>query len=97
MTVLPGGLIVYTLTYWNDGNQDANGVTLTNVVPPNSVFDASNSSSGWSCVDQDLPRSICTYTIGVLTADAIHRTVNFAVRVDAAPLPVRVEAIDNTA
>ncbi len=97
VTVLPGGLIVYTLTYWNDGNQDANGVTLTDVVPPNSVFDASNSSGGWSCVDGDIPGTICTYTIGVLTADAIHHTVNFAVRVDAAPLPVGVETIDNTA
>jgi LPXTG-site transpeptidase (sortase) family protein len=96
-TALPGGIIIYTLSYWNDGDQDANGTVLTDVVPNNTVFDSANSSSGWSCADGDLPGTSCTYTVGVLPADAIHHTLNFAVRVDTAPLPVGVELIENTA
>ena len=50
-TAVPGGTIAYTLTYANDGNQDATGVALSDVVPANTTFDAGGSTAGWSCAN----------------------------------------------
>lgn len=53
-TVIPGGLIVYTIIYTVTGNEMANGVTLTDALPANTSFD--------SC-----PTSLCNVNNGVVT------------------------------
>lgn len=88
--VAPGGIIIYSLSYKNQGNQGATGVVLAETVPEHSTFDSSASSSGWSCSGAS-----CQLEIGALAAGA-GDTVNFAVKVDN-PLPAGVTQISNSA
>jgi len=94
-TTIPGGTVVYTLTYANVGDQDATGVEITETVPPNTTFDAGLSDSGWDCVEGDPAGTVCTLTVGDLAAGA-GSAVDFAVTVDN-PLPASVIQISNTA
>lgn len=88
-TSVPGGVVVYTLTYSNVGDQDATGVVITETVPTYSTFNAGASSAGWSCIG-----TTCTYTVGDLPAGAAAQTTNFAVTVDST-LPSGVDEIYN--
>lgn len=98
VTTVPGGTVVYTLRYWNDGDQDAAGVVISETVPANSTFAAGASSAGWTCAGTT-PGSACTFTVGTLpgqTPAANADEVLFAVTVDN-PLAAGVQQIDNTA
>ncbi len=44
----PGALVTYTLSYRNDGNQNATGVFVTQSLPVGATFDAAASSPGWT-------------------------------------------------
>ena len=88
--VAPGGIIVYTLLYKNQGNQEATGIVLTETVPDQSTFDSSASNSSWNCSDIN-----CQLEIGALAAGA-EAMVKFAVKV-ANPLPAGVTQISNSA
>lgn len=90
-SAVPGREVIYTLTYSNDGSQNATGVTISEQVPSLSSFSASASTSGWTCEG-----TTCTLAIGDLIADGESAEVAFAVRVDET-LPESVERIDNTA
>jgi uncharacterized repeat protein (TIGR01451 family) len=46
----PGKLLKYVITYGNRGNQNATGVTLTELVPVDTRFNRAQSNPGWSCV-----------------------------------------------
>jgi len=96
LTAKPGDTVVYVLGYRNKGNQDATGVTITEVVSANTTFNAASSSAGWSCAPDGNPGSTCTYTIGNLAAGAPAVNVNFAVTVDDT-LPAGVIELNNTA
>ncbi|MEM1080204.1 MAG: hypothetical protein AAGH65_01350, partial [Pseudomonadota bacterium] len=94
-TAVPGGTVVYTLSYSNVGNQDATGVFITDTVPVNTVFDPSSSTAGWVCSPDNSAGSSCTIALGDLPvgdSDA----VNFAIIVDN-PLPAGIDEIANTA
>jgi uncharacterized repeat protein (TIGR01451 family)/fimbrial isopeptide formation D2 family protein len=91
ISTTPGGVIAYTLTYTNAGNQDATGVSLTETVPANTTF----TGTGWSCTPNNNAGSICTFTVGTLNAGA-SGTASFAVTVNN-PLPLGVTQIANTA
>ena len=91
----PGAVIAYTLTYTNTGNQDATGVVITETVPANTTFNATGSTSGWSCADGALAGTTCTFTVGNLAAGASGSVV-FAVRVDAG-VPAGVTQVANSA
>ena len=95
VTATPGGIIVYTLTYRNQGDQDATGVVIREVVPANTRFNASISTSGWSCANGSPAGTACTYSVGSLPVGP-NRTVVFAVTVDS-PLPPGTVQIANTA
>ncbi len=95
VTVEPGDVVVYTLSYGNTGNQDATGVFITDTVPDHTSFDPAASSAGWSCMPDNSAGSLCTITIGDLDAGD-GGSVNFAVIVDN-PLPAGVDQIDNLA
>ncbi|MEW6505265.1 MAG: sortase [Chloroflexota bacterium] len=90
----PGGVIVYTLTYANNGNGAASGVVVTETVPLNTTFVAASSSAGWSCADGSAAGTTCTYTIGTLAGGGAGGTLTFAVRV-VNPLPAGVNQIEN--
>ena len=89
----PGATIEYLITYGNAGNQDATGVELEETVPTNTIFDAANSTAGWSCASGSGPGTVCNLTIGDLTVGTA--TATFAVVVDD-PLSAGVTEIDNT-
>lgn len=76
-SAVPGRGITYTLTFSNTGTQDATGVTLVEQLPNNSSFDASNSSSGWSCDGRT-----CRFTVGDLPADGESQSVTYAIVVN---------------
>ncbi|MFY9824779.1 MAG: SBBP repeat-containing protein [Thermoanaerobaculia bacterium] len=73
----PGDVLRYTIKAFNTGNQDAAPVTITDTVPPNSVFDAANSTAGWTCSPDNSAGSVCTFAVGTL-ATGDHATVTFA-------------------
>jgi LPXTG-site transpeptidase (sortase) family protein len=93
--VFPGDVVVYTLSYANAGNQDATGVTITEVVPVNTSFLTASSSAGWSCVDGAPAGTTCTFSIGALSAGG-SGSIAFAVQVSTA-IPAGVETIANSA
>jgi len=90
----PGDVVVYTLNYANNGDQDATGVTITETVPANSSFEPTASSPGWSCVPDGSAGSSCTFALGDLAGGAAG-TLLYAVLVDD-PLPLDVSALVNT-
>ena len=93
-TVSPGGVITYTITYENQGNQEATGVVITETVPANTTFNAASSlPTVWSCADASPAASSCTFTVASLPAGA-NGTATFAVTVDN-PLPAGVHATTN--
>ena len=73
----PGDVVRYTIKYFNTGNEDAAGVTVTDTVPPLTVFDPVSSTAGWSCAPNNNAGSLCTFFVGNLAAGA-HGTVVFA-------------------
>ena len=95
VTATPGGVILYTLTYRNQGDQSATGVVIREVVPANTRFNASRSTSGWSCANASPAGTVCTYSVGTLPVGP-SRTVVFAVTIDN-PLPPGTVQISNTA
>jgi uncharacterized repeat protein (TIGR01451 family) len=80
VSVEPGGTITYTLNYNNTGNQDGTGVVITETVPEDTVYVASGSSP-WSCSDGAIAGSVCTLTIGALSANN-SGTATFIVQVN---------------
>jgi len=93
LTAGPGSLVSYTLGLRNLGSLSAPGVTLTDVVPAHTAFDAAASSPGWSCVPGTAAGSVCSLLVGSLTTGAsVSRT--FAVRVDT---PAGTTLLTNTA
>ena len=94
-TATRGGSVAYTLTFSNVGNQGAAGVTLTDVVPANTTFNAAGSSAGWTCAPDINPGATCTNVVGALAAGAPAAARTFAVTV-ANPVPAGVSQISNT-
>ena len=94
-SVAPGGVVTYTLSYANTGNQGATGVVLTDVVPANTTFNAGASTAGWSCTPNNNAGSSCTLSIGSLAAGA-NGTASYAVQVSASIAP-SVTQISNQA
>ncbi|MDM8531343.1 hypothetical protein QUF63_09225 [Anaerolineales bacterium HSG25] len=91
----PGDTIVYQITYGNDGPGSASGVLMSEIVPANSTFNETASSSGWGCRDGAKPESICLYNIGTLSNGTSDQAL-FAVRVDQ-NLSSNVTSIGNIA
>ncbi len=61
-----GGFVAYTVGYANAGNQNASGVFLTQVLPTDTIFDATSSTPGWT---ETAPGSgVYRFDIGNLTA-----------------------------
>jgi len=95
-TATAGRLLTYTLSARNDGDQDAAGVVLTEVVPAATTFVPAQSSPGWTCVPAaGSAGAACTLTVGPLGAGSgISRA--FAVQGDL-PWPAGLVELLNTA
>ncbi|HEX3526777.1 MAG TPA: hypothetical protein VH988_06900 [Thermoanaerobaculia bacterium] len=90
----PGLLMVFHLTARNTGDQDAQGVTLSETVPNGSTFTSAASSPGWVCTGT-AAGSTCSFPLGALAAGDPH-AVDFAVTA-LKPLPAGVVQIANVA
>lgn len=99
VSTVPGGVVAYTLRYWNDGDQDSAGVVISETVPQYTTFNPAQSATGWTCANAGIAGDSCTLSVGTLpggTPAANASTTIFAVTVDAA-LPAGVEQVANTA
>ncbi|MEJ2011795.1 MAG: sortase [Anaerolineales bacterium] len=102
-TVSPGTLLIFTLSYANNGDQDASGVVISDDVPADTTFQAGSSSPGWNCDDPDGtgplgpgdPGSTCNYIVGTLAAGS-GGSVQLALLVDD-PFPIGTSLVANTA
>jgi len=94
--VTPASVITYTLTTTNVGAQEATGVVITETVPGQTTFNAGASTAGWDCQPGNAAGSVCTLTLGSLSAGGASRDATFAVTVEAV-LSLGVDAILNTA
>ena len=86
-----GGTIVYTLNYENFGPQGATGVTLEELLPNNTTFNAASSDPGWT----EVSPNTWHYVVGALPAGQSGSAL-FAVTVDASP-PDGTSQITNNA
>lgn len=96
ISVVPGGVITYTLTYTNSEQVNATGVIITDVVPLYTTFNAAASvPTQWSCPDGSPAGTVCITQIGALSSGE-SGSVNFGVTV-ALTIPDSVTQIDNLA
>ncbi|MEM7350716.1 MAG: isopeptide-forming domain-containing fimbrial protein [Acidobacteriota bacterium] len=99
-TVMAGDTVSYTLTYANNGNQEATGVVLTETVPAHTV---SGSNPGWevapigsaTACDAQPAGTVCLRSIGSVPAGT-GGSATFVVVVDD-PLASGVSEVANTA
>ena len=96
VTATPGGTIVYTLNYTNNGNQAAGATVISETVPANTIFNAGASSAGWSCVNGAPAGTTCTLAIGTVAGAGGTGSATFAVTVDD-PVAAGVNQISNSA
>lgn len=83
---IPGGIITYSLVAYNDGNQDATGVVITETLPTNTTY----AGAGWT----HQGGSVYTRLVSSLAAGG---SAPFAFVVQIAnPLPAGVGTITNT-
>ncbi|HYF61494.1 MAG TPA: PKD domain-containing protein, partial [Herpetosiphonaceae bacterium] len=76
-------------------NQGAASVTLSEMVPANTTFNAGASTAGWNCAPNTNAGSTCTFPVGSLVAGA-SGNATFAVTV-VNPVAAGVTQISNTA
>ena len=93
VTFSAGERLVYTIRYGNDGDTDAAGVVITEVLPAGANFDAMNSSPGW--VETSAGSGVFEYSVGALAAGSMDNLVLFAVTVDD-PLAASISHLANS-
>ncbi|MCP3981609.1 MAG: DUF11 domain-containing protein, partial [bacterium] len=86
-----GGLITYSLTVGNVGNQDSTGVLLSDTIPAHAAFDAAASDPGWSC-----DAVVCTLSVGAVDVSVPAQSFTITFVVDD-PLAAGVDEILNSA
>lgn len=92
---VPGGTLLFQLTLQNPGNQGASAVSLSELVPAFTTFDASASTAGWSCAPDGNAGATCTLAVGTLPAGST-QIYTFALTV-VDPLPADASMIANRA
>jgi len=106
LLVPEGGVVVFTLSYQNTGNVDLTGVVITETVPTNTTFSASDSTAGWTCAGGAPAGTSCTFTVGSVAAGGSGQVL-FGLTVDElvspdpetgeCPTPLPEFQVDNTA
>ena len=92
--VVPGQSITYTITYSNDGSASGVDAVITDTVPALTTFDASASTTGWSCSDGVPAGTACTFSIEDLAAEDSN-SIEFVVVVTS-PFPAGIDTLNNT-
>jgi uncharacterized repeat protein (TIGR01451 family) len=93
-TGAPGSTLLYTISVTDQSGLGLGGLQLTDVVSPNTVFDAGASSPGWAC-PANSAGSLCRLSAGNLDRNG---TVTRFFAVDLTPtLPAGVTSVSNTA
>lgn len=95
-TVVPGDTIAYTLSYANNGDQDAGSALLRETVPASTTFDGGASTPGWACLPDGSAGSTCTLALGTLAGGGGSGMATFAVAV-VNPVPSGLTQITNDA
>ncbi len=90
----PGDTIVYSLTYRNAGNKNAEAVVITEQVPEHTTF--VGPIDQWSCPPNAPAGTICTSTIGMLVGGSSIGTVQFNAKVNST-LPAAATQVENVA
>ncbi|MEZ4621760.1 MAG: hypothetical protein R2867_40515, partial [Caldilineaceae bacterium] len=93
-TAVPGGTVLYTLDYVNNGNQTVTGVTITETVPAHTTFVTSNVP--WSCAPGAPAGTMCTHHLTNSLGVGQSGQLTFQVRVQD-KLPAEVFLIENRA
>jgi uncharacterized repeat protein (TIGR01451 family)/fimbrial isopeptide formation D2 family protein len=96
ISVIPGGTVIYALTYTNVGGQDATAVVITETVAANSSFNPAASTAGWACTPDNSAASVCSISVGNVAGNGGSGSVAFAVTVDT-PLAAGVTQLNNSA
>ncbi|MEM7134077.1 MAG: SdrD B-like domain-containing protein, partial [Chloroflexota bacterium] len=91
------GTIVYSLTYTNAGDLEANNVRIIETVPFSTTFNAALSDDAWDCPDNSVAGTVCTFTVGTLADGQAGAPIIFAVDVIPSELPTGSSQINNTA
>ncbi len=91
-SVVPGGTLIYTLSFSNDGGHEATGVSILETLPASTAFDSVHSSAGWTQVGSTAQYRM---DLGTLSAGQ-YGSVVFAVVVSDAP-PALVTSVTNEA
>ena len=92
VVMYPGRSVIYTLSYNNTGLRQANGVVITETLPPNTTWDSTDSSAGWSQVGTS---DQYTYTVGTLPLNSPAQ-ITFAVTL-ADPQPQGTTSLTDSA
>jgi uncharacterized repeat protein (TIGR01451 family) len=90
VSTLPGGIVLYQITYSNIGTADDVAVLLTENLPANTTFNSTYSDPRWG------PDGVGIFELSIASLPVgASGTVVFAVNVDS-PLPAGVTQITNT-
>ncbi|HMD88019.1 MAG TPA: hypothetical protein VKF38_02545 [Anaerolineaceae bacterium] len=90
--VAPGGEVIYTLNYANNGDTPSSGVIITETLPANTSFNAADSTAGWQQTGGSGP---FTLSIGSLSIGE-NGSAKFAVTV-ASSLPPGTTSLSDAA
>ncbi|MEZ4683943.1 MAG: DUF5979 domain-containing protein [Caldilineaceae bacterium] len=93
-TAVPGGTVLYTLDYVNNGNQTVTGVTITETVPAHTTFVTSNVP--WSCAPGAPAGTMCTHHLTNSLGVGQSGQLTFQVRVQDS-CPLKYSLIENRA
>ena len=87
----PGGDVVYTISYANNGNQVINNLEIIETVPDNTTF--VGDTNQWNCTFGAPAATVCKHTVGSL-GEGQTGSLPFTVKVNEV-LPVDVTQITN--
>ncbi len=97
-SAVPGTPLTYTLNDANAGTRGATGVVLSETVPPDTTFNATLSTAGWSCANGAPAGTPCTLAIGSVPASGSGSSGSASFVVNPVnPMPAGANTIDNTA
>ena len=88
VTAIAGDTLTYSIANRNNGNAQATNVTITEIVPPKTVFKTAGSSAGWllpdnvtACPNNAAAGTVCHLNVGTLNATTVGTTRTFVVAV----------------
>ncbi|MEC8023639.1 MAG: hypothetical protein VX223_06855, partial [Myxococcota bacterium] len=91
----PGGTILYTISVVNTGNQDAENVDVSVVIPTGTTHVPESSSTDWNCVTVGSDTT-CTFTHATIAAGVAASDIVLALLIDS-PLASGITQVVTTA